>query len=261
MTEPEERRDDAEKPGIVDQGDEEPGAEEPGAAPEDGLRQRLTGPAMRWTIVFTVVVVALVVAIWPRSAEPAAPPPAQSTQDAPGFDDLDVPERTLVQARADAALKPCPLPTAVDPAGAVLADVATECLGNGEVIALGPATVGRPLVVNMWATWCQPCREELPYFDEFADRAGDRLNVLAVHAKEGGDNQYLLLRFLQEVGVHLPTVLDREGRIAVALQAPRVFPSTILVDADGDVVKILPQVFDSPDEIAEVVQEHLGVTV
>lgn len=225
------------------------------------LRETLAGPALRWTLVFAVVIAALVVAIWPRSSDPVTPAPAQPSPSAPGFGDLDVPDETLARARADAALAPCPDLGATDTAGAALAGVAAECLGSGDVIELAPATVGRPLVVNMWATWCQPCRDELPYLDEFADRAGDRVDVLAVHAKEGGDNPYLLLRFLAEVGVHLPTVLDRDATIAAALQAPRVFPSTILVRADGTVAKILPQVFESADEIADAVDEHLGVAV
>jgi len=135
------------------------------------------------------------------------------------------------------------------------------CMASGEPVNLGNATAGKPLVINMWAVWCLPCRKELPLFDEFSQRAGDRLNVLAVHAREGGDNELFVLKFLEEVGVHVPVVTDPKGDVAKAVEAPRIFPSTILVSADGKVVKVLSELFETEAEIADVVREHLGVDI
>ena len=118
---------------------------------------------------------------------------------------------------------------------------------------------GKPTVINLWAVWCLPCRKELPYFQQLADRTAGELNVLAVHAKDGADKPYAILRFLQEVGVRLPTVADLDGDVAKALKAPRVYPSSILVRADGTVAAVLPQVFDTYDDLAGAVSEHLGV--
>ncbi|MGV9670352.1 MULTISPECIES: TlpA disulfide reductase family protein [unclassified Gordonia (in: high G+C Gram-positive bacteria)] len=219
-------------------------------------------PAARWTVVFFIVVIALVVAIWPReggssssSSEQVRPSGALSATD------LQVDDAQLAQARTDAAIAPCPQVGGPPPgASAVLAGVSVPCLATGAPYDVGAGTVGKPLVINMWAVWCEPCRRELPVLAEYAQRAGDRVTVLTVHAKEGAGNPYLVLRFLTELGVHLPVVLDTDGAVAAALRAPRVFPSTIIVRADGSVAKIAPTVFDDPQQIADEVRSATGVT-
>lgn len=220
----------------------------------------LKEPAARATIVFVVIAVAMIVALWPRngSGDEQAAPSATATPSAalPKVSDDEM--RAL---RADAALRPCPSGTGPAAPGSALAGVTVPCMQNGAPVNLGDATAGKPLVINMWAVWCLPCRKEMPLFDQFSQSAGDQLNVLAVHAREGGDNQVFVLKFLHEVGVHVPVVTDPEGAVAKALGAPRVFPSTILVRADGTVAKILPQIFTSEAQIADAVRENLGVDV
>ncbi|MEE3851570.1 TlpA disulfide reductase family protein [Gordonia sp. LSe1-13] len=216
--------------------------------------------AARWTIVFTVVILALVVAIWPRGDDRDSGTEAPPTATGVNVTDAPVDDAQLAQARSDAALPPCP-ETGL-PAGpqAALAGVTVPCLADGADYDIGAGTAGRPTVINMWAVWCLPCRRELPVVDDYAQRAGDQVNVVAVHAQEGAQNPYMALRFLHENDVRLPSVLDTDAEIAAALGAPRVFPSTILVRADGTVAKVLPQVFHQPDEIADAVQQYLGVT-
>ena len=220
----------------------------------------LKEPAARATIVFVIVAVAFIVALWPRDkdADSAAPP---STAATPSATVPQVSDDELAKLRGDAALRPCPAGTSAAGQDSVLAGVTAPCMASGAPVDLGTATAGKPLVINMWAVWCLPCRKELPIFDQFSQRAGDRLNVLAVHAREGGDNQVFVLKFLEEVGVHIPVVTDPKGTIAQAVGAPRIFPSTILVRADGTVAKVLPQLFTSPEQLADVVRENLGVDV
>lgn len=215
-------------------------------------------PAARWTIVFVVVMVALVVAIWPRGDDdPVISGDTTTTVGTQTSVPVDAGE--LAGARTEAALADCPAPAAAAGAHAALAGIVAECVGTGRPYNLGDGTAGTPLLVNMWATWCYPCRQELPVLADYAARAGTRVNVLTVHAKEGAANPYLVLRFLGELGVHLPATLDTDGKCAAALRAPRVFPSTILLRADGTVAKVLPQVFDNTDEIAGAVRTYLGV--
>lgn len=226
--------------------------------------QVLKEPAARATIVFLIVAVALIAALWPRNSAPeSASPQASQTAGAPtsGITDQQVSDDQMSQARAAAALRPCP--DGVGPAGpnAVLAGVSAPCMATGAPTDLGITTAGKPLVINMWAVWCLPCRKELPIFDEFSKQAGDQLNVLAVHAREGGDKPYFVLKFMEEVGVHVPVVTDPHGDIAQAIGAPRIFPSTILIRADGTVAKVLPQIFNSTEELSNAVRENLGVDV
>uniref|UniRef100_UPI003D8C3000 TlpA family protein disulfide reductase n=1 Tax=Gordonia sp. B7-2 TaxID=3420932 RepID=UPI003D8C3000 len=239
---------------------------EPGSAtelPHDGETRRPSRfpPAARWTLVFVVVMLALIVAIWPRGGDPE---PAKNTTPiatGPRATDAPVSDAELARARQDAAIDPCPTSDAAPGPDAVLAGVVAPCLADGTPIDVGAATAQKPLVINIWATWCLPCRKELPYFEQFTRRAGDRVDVMGVHAQQGASSQVLILKYLSENGIHLPSVLDTDGKVSAALGAPPVFPSTILVRPDGTVAGILPILFHSPDEIAAAVSRYLGVTV
>ncbi|MDS1114725.1 TlpA disulfide reductase family protein [Gordonia westfalica] len=217
--------------------------------------------AARWTLVFVIVMIALIVAIWPRGDAPSPTTGAPPSASGPRPLDAPVDEARVAKARADAALADCPVTGLPESPDSVLAGIVEPCLGTGAPYDLGAATAGRPLVINVWAQWCGPCKTELPYFEEFAARADDRVTVLALHAKEGGTNPFFPLTLLTEIGVRLPSVLDPDGRVAAAITAPRVFPSTVFLRADGSIAKVYPGVFDSPQEIAEAVEEYLGVTV
>lgn len=216
-------------------------------------------PALRWTIVFVVAVIALVVAIWPRGTNAPTPDPAAAGPSASRATDAPVAADELAKARAQAGVESCPQTGLPMPTGAALAGVVAPCLADGSEYDLGRGTAGKPMLVNMWAVWCLPCRRELPVLAEYAKRAGDQITVLTVHSVDGASNPYLVLKFLAEVGVTLPTVLDTQSKVAAALSAPKVFPSTILVRADGTVAKVLPQVFADADEVASAVRTNLGV--
>ncbi|MFC9788077.1 TlpA family protein disulfide reductase [Rhodococcus sp. NPDC127528] len=217
--------------------------------------------AGRWSLAALVVVIALVVAIWPRGGSDETAPRtyadyvSQGTTPAPERAPGDS-DQSLATARAAAALAACPAPaTGATPAGP-LAGLTLECLADGRRIDLGAALAGKPALVNLWAYWCGPCARELPALDEYTRRAGDTVTVLTVHQdpKEGN-----ALSALTDYGVHLPGVQDGSGRVAAAVGAPNVLPVTALIRADGTVAAVLPQPFDSADQIAAAVHDKLGV--
>jgi thiol-disulfide isomerase/thioredoxin len=89
---------------------------------------------------------------------------------------------------------------------------------------------GRPVLLNFWASWCEPCRAEMPSLELLAtrhERAG--LVVLAVNYKEALP---AIQRFLEVLPFSLPILLDRDGDAASAW-TPRVFPTTVLIGRDG----------------------------
>lgn len=86
------------------------------------------------------------------------------------------------------------------------------------------------VVLNFWASWCEPCRAEMPSLELLASRHEHRgLTVLAVNFKESVP---AIKRFLEIAPVSLPILLDRDGDSAAAW-TPRVFPSTVLIDRNG----------------------------
>jgi thiol-disulfide isomerase/thioredoxin len=89
---------------------------------------------------------------------------------------------------------------------------------------------GKAVLLNFWATWCEPCREEMPGLQALVPAHGEqRLAVLALNFKEPAARAS---RFVQSTGLQLPVLLDPAGDIARAW-AVRIFPTTILIDAGG----------------------------
>ena len=92
------------------------------------------------------------------------------------------------------------------------------------------ALQGQPVVLNFWASWCEPCRAEMPSLELLAtrhERAG--LLVLSVNYKEPAPT---IRRFLEALPFTLPILLDGDGEAAAAW-TPRVFPTTVLIDRGG----------------------------
>ncbi|MBS9374172.1 TlpA family protein disulfide reductase [Rhodococcus sp. B50] len=215
--------------------------------------------AGRWSLAALVVVLALIVAIWPRDRDDTPPTtgsgptmPSAASADRRPQDDA----QALAPLREAAALTPCPQPDASSSAAGPLAGLVFECVGDGSSVDLAAALAGRPAVVNLWAWWCAPCAEELPVLEEYAARAGETVTVVTVHTDLNESNA---LGRLADYGVRLPGVQDGSGRVQAAVGAPAVLPVTVLLRADGSVAAVLPIPFRSADEVASVVEEHLGV--
>jgi thiol-disulfide isomerase/thioredoxin len=191
----------------------------------------------KWALAAAVLAVALIVALLPRGGdEPAAKPSAD-----------------LAPARAAAALQPCPAPGSGAPVKQ-LDGVTADCLGDGASVDLGRALAGAPVLVNVWASWCEPCRTELPVLQEYAKQPG-AVRVLGVQvqspAKDGLD-------LLAKLGVHLPSVFDGDGRsgpVRTALKVPPRLPASYLVTAAGEVRFIAnPPTFVNTDQVRAAVE-------
>jgi thiol-disulfide isomerase/thioredoxin len=93
---------------------------------------------------------------------------------------------------------------------------------------------GKPVVVNLWATWCQPCLKEMPSLDRLQRNLAGRLIVAAVSEDRGGATR--VGPFVAEMGLKKLTIyLDPKGDLGHAF-AVRGLPTSILIDAKGRVV-------------------------
>jgi len=98
------------------------------------------------------------------------------------------------------------------------------------------ALAGQVVVLNFWATWCQPCRLEMPSLAAMAARRrGDGVIVAAVNYRESPE---VIRAFLDGAPFKPPILLDRDGDATVAW-TPRVFPSTAIVGRDGHPVHVV----------------------
>src|SRR5262245_25756313 len=90
---------------------------------------------------------------------------------------------------------------------------------------------GQPVVVNFFATWCGPCKEELPRFQAAYQRYRDRgLQVILVDLKESPAD---VGAFASRSGLSLPIVVDERGTVAAERYRLTGLPTTIFVDATG----------------------------
>lgn len=99
---------------------------------------------------------------------------------------------------------------------------------DDETVALA-ALQGRWVLINFWATWCEPCREEMPYLQALAEAHADTLVVLGVNMREDrGDVQ----AFVDAIGIEFPILLHPDDAMLLAY-GPRGLPLTYVVAPDG----------------------------
>ncbi|MEV4809209.1 TlpA family protein disulfide reductase [Micromonospora avicenniae] len=140
-------------------------------------------------------------------------------------------------------------------AGDPLPELTLACFTGGAPIAL--RDVRGPAVINVWASWCPPCRKELPAFQRLSKRAGDRIHVIGVNSQ---DSRSAAQSIGEDLGVGFPMLVDQGTALQRALNR-NAFPLTLLVDAQGRVVHTDASGALDDASLAELVREHLGVAV
>lgn len=112
-------------------------------------------------------------------------------------------------------------------------------LGSDRSVALEDLR-GSFVVVNMWATWCPPCREEMPDFVQFyEDYKDEGVEMVGVNMTETERNTEAVEQFVEEFNIPFYTLLDTEGIMEEAYNV-YVMPSTYIIDPEGRVAMNRP---------------------
>ena len=161
------------------------------------------------------------------------------------------PAATTTVAGAD-KLPACPSTPSKPPVSNGLPDVSLPCLGNGPDIRL--ADLRGPLVINVWAQWCGPCRDEAPYLAQLA-KSG-KVTMLGIDYAD--PRPELAVKFATDEGLAYPHLADQDKTIQQALKVGGP-PVTVFVDADGAVTHVHRGVLTSQQQLDQLVEDKLGV--
>jgi cytochrome c biogenesis protein CcmG, thiol:disulfide interchange protein DsbE len=194
------------------------------------------------------VAVALVVGSLTGEPEKSAAPQVPGL----GAPDVDVQAPELRRQRQAAGIADCPEPSRRPPADPDLPSLALPCLGDPGSVDL--STLSGPLVLNVWAQSCGPCREEMPLLQRLHAQA-DGITVLGIDFQDLQPG--LALELAEDSGTTYPSVADVEGDLKVPLRITGL-PTTMFVD-DGRVVAIDRGAYSSYAELSSSVSRHLGV--
>lgn len=131
-------------------------------------------------------------------------------------------------------------PAAAPPAdGAELRKLETEAnrILDGGVDAFKArlaALRGHPIVVNQWASWCPPCREEFPFFQSLAEKYRGKVAFIGV---DSADNREDAREFLEKFPTPYPHYWDPDLEVARVFKGGQAFPTTAFYDASGELTQ------------------------
>lgn len=142
-----------------------------------------------------------------------------------------------------------------------LPDLTLAGFDGGPELELGE--LEGPAVINLWGSYCTPCRKEMPILEEFHQEHEGSVQMIGVDYQDNQvDGEDGAKALAEKTGVTYPLFTDFEGRIAEA-PMPRVYglPYLLFVDAEGQVVHGQGIIIKSVEQLEELVVEHLDVEV
>jgi thiol-disulfide isomerase/thioredoxin len=171
------------------------------------------------------------------------------------------PSDQFVRAQ-ESPFEPCPPPAVAGSQPAAtgteqpLPLVALPCFTGGQRVQL--TRLGRPAVINLWASWCRPCRAELPELQRFAKASGNKVVVLGVVT---GDTREKAVSAAEDFGITFPALFDPDQVLRRGLGRTGL-PMTLFVDGHGR----LRHVYQSSElltlsSLEDLTRQHLGVVV
>jgi thiol-disulfide isomerase/thioredoxin len=173
-----------------------------------------------------------------------------------GGSEAPVDETALAAAKTAAGIEDCPTSDGAASGDRALPDITLDCLGGGTKVKLSGLS-GTPTVINLWASWCGPCREELPLLAKAHKEYGSTLRMIGVDFDDPAPDDAIELA--KATGVTYPLLVDRDSKVKSAFSVAGL-PWTIFVDAQGRMVATERAPFRSYADLTAAIERHLGVS-
>jgi thiol-disulfide isomerase/thioredoxin len=135
-----------------------------------------------------------------------------------------------------------------DAAPAFIIDV----IGGGRFALADELAAGHPVLLNLWASWCNPCREEMPALDA-ASKAHGNVSFIGVAVE---DDPTAAEDFANEIGVSYPLAIDEPGTVSRLYPSPGL-PTTFFITPDGRIARVLYGGL-TEDKIIQTIAEVFG---
>lgn len=129
------------------------------------------------------------------------------------------------------------------------------CLDGKSKLSI--ASLRGPLVVNVWGSWCGPCKEEMPYFVKFYAKAKDKVSLLGVAVEEAKTSDAKL--FIHTHGMTWPNLIDKEG--STRGDFGMGVPVTWFIAPDGTVTYKHVGPVKSEKELEDLTAKYLGINL
>lgn len=162
----------------------------------------------------------------------------------------------LAAAKAAAGIEDCPVGGAPASGDEALPGLTLECLGGGTPVDLSRLT-GTPTVINVWASWCIPCRKELPLLARADADYGDAIRIIGIDYQDQAPDGAIALA--EASGVTYPLLSDPDQKTKGSLRVVGL-PQTVFVDAQGRMVATERVAYRSYADLTAAIERHLGVT-
>ncbi len=114
-------------------------------------------------------------------------------------------------------------------------------------------SVRGPTVINLWASWCVPCKRELPIYQQFAEKYAGEVGVIGIDFQE--TRLAAARKLIKDTGVEYPLYADPDGEMRA-----RFMPEVIMVDEAGEIVFEMYVEITSLGQLETLVRKHLGAT-
>ncbi len=168
------------------------------------------------------------------------------------------PDRSVLALRAAAGIADCP-ETQLDAQGSAsgLPALTLACIGGDTTVNLAGLSIGTPVIINVWAQWCGPCRAEAPVLKHLSAGVAGKVRMIGIDVAD--PDAAAAIAFAKASGWTYPQLVDPDKTVGIPLKLVGL-PETVLVDKNGVIVHRQVGAMTTDAEATGLVKTYFGIS-